>query len=69
MRNISYYSASKLAIYAWQAGAVLEVTFHRFSLQLALVFSQKGEQFEATTSISGFAGVAGTKISTLNRYN
>ena len=64
-----YYSASKSAIYAWQAGAVLEMTFRRFSLQPALIFSQKGEQFDATTSISGFAGVTGTKSSTVNRYN
>lgn len=48
---------------------MLEVTFHRFSLQPALVFSQKGERFDATTSISGFAGVSGTVISTVNRYN
>ena len=64
-----YYSASKSAIYAWQAGAVLEVAFRRFALQPALVFSQKGEQFDATTSISGFAGVSSTNISTLNRFN
>jgi len=64
-----YYSASKSAIYAWQAGAVLDVAFHRFSLQPALVFSQKGEQFDATTSMSGFAGVTGTRSSIVNRYN
>ena len=64
-----YYSASKSAIYAWQAGAVLDLAFHRFSLQPALVFSQKGEQFDAATSIGGFAGVTGTRSSTVNRYN
>ena len=64
-----YCSASKSAIYAWQAGAVLEVGFHRFALQPALVFSQKGEQFDAATSISGVAGVSGTAMSTVNRYN
>ena len=64
-----YYSASKSAIYAWQAGAVLEVAFHRFALQPALVFSQKGEQFSAVTSISGVAGMSGTAMSTVNRYN
>ena len=64
-----YYSASKSAIYAWQAGAVLEVTFHRFSLQPALVFSQKDEHFDATASSSGIAGVYGTKSSSINRYN
>lgn len=64
-----YYSASKSAIYAWQAGAVLEVAFRRFALQPALVFSQKGEQFNAVTSISGFTGVSSTEISTINRYD
>ena len=64
-----YYSASKSALYAWQAGAVLEVVFHRFALQPALIFSQKGEQFEATTFISGVTGMSGTVISTANRYN
>ena len=64
-----YYSASKSAIYAWQAGAVLEVAFRRFALQPALVFSQKGEQFDAVTSISGVAGMSGTAMSTVNRYN
>ena len=64
-----YYSASKSALYAWQAGAVLEVAFRRFALQPALVLSQKGEQLDAATSISGFAGVSSTEISTINRYN
>ena len=64
-----YYSASKSAIYAWQAGAVLEVAFRRFALQPALVFSQKGEQFSAVTSVSGVAGMSGTAMSTVNRYN
>ena len=35
------YSASKSAIYAWQAGAVLEVTFRRFALQPALYFRRR----------------------------
>ena len=64
-----YYSASKSAIYAWQAGAVLEVAFNRFALQPALVFSQKGERFDAATSMSGAAGVSGKAMSTVNRYN
>ena len=64
-----YYSASKSAIYAWQAGAVLEVAFHQFALQPALVFSQKGEQFDAATSIIYVASVSGTAMSTVNRYN
>lgn len=64
-----YYSASKSALYAWQAGAVLEVAFRRFTLQPALVFSQKGEQFEGATFSSGIAGVSGTEISTINHFN
>lgn len=64
-----YYSASKSAVYALQAGAVLEVAFSRFALQPALVFSQKGEQFETATFISGFAGASSTEISTVNHYN
>ncbi len=64
-----YYSASKSGIYAWQAGAVLEMAFRQFALQPTLVFSQKGEQFDGATFISGFAGVSSTEISTVNRYN
>ena len=64
-----YYSASKSGIYAWQAGAVLEVAFRRFALQPALVFSQKGEQFDAATSIIGIASVSSTETSTVSRYN
>ena len=48
---------------------MLEVAFRRFALQPALMFSQKGEQFDAATSISGFAGVNSTETSTFNRYN
>ncbi|MDB5269368.1 MAG: hypothetical protein JWP58_2408 [Hymenobacter sp.] len=43
------YSATKSAIHAWQAGAVLEVAFRHFSLQPALIFSQKGEQLSTYT--------------------
>ena len=64
-----YYSASKSALYTWQAGAVLEVAFGHVALQPALLFSQKGEQFDAATSISGFAGVSSSEISTISRYN
>ena len=38
-------------------------------MQPALIFSQKGEQFDATTSINGFAGVSSAEISTVNRFN
>jgi hypothetical protein len=65
-----YYSATKSAIYAWQAGAVVEIAFRqRFALQPALVFSQKGEQFDASTSVGGFAGTSSTETSTVSRYN
>lgn len=64
-----YYLANKSGIYAWQAGAVLEVAFKHFALQPALVFSQKGEQFDATTTINGFVGASSTETSSVNRYN
>lgn len=54
------YSASKSALYAWQAGAVLEVAFRHFALQPALVFSQKGEQFDMYT-ITNYTRGAGTQ--------
>jgi hypothetical protein len=38
------YSASKSAIYAWQAGVVAAIGFGKISLQPALLFSQKGEK-------------------------
>lgn len=50
------YSATKSALYAWQAGAVLEVAFRHFAVQPALVFSQKGEQFDTYATTSGVAG-------------
>ena len=63
------YSASKSAIYTWQAGAVLEVEFHRFAIQPALLFSQKGEQFDTHEDINGFAGTSSSRASTISRYN
>ena len=64
-----YYLANKSPLYTWQGGAVLEVAFRRFSLQPALLFSQKGEQLEAVTSMIGFAGVSSTEVSSVNRFN
>ncbi|HEX8328547.1 MAG TPA: porin family protein [Hymenobacter sp.] len=64
-----YYLATKSPIHTWQGGAVLEVAFRRFSLQPALLFSQKGERLGATTSISGFAGVSSTEVSSVKRFN
>ena len=63
------YSADKAAIYAWQAGAVLEVGFGKFALQPALLFSQKGEQLTSIFSASGVAGFSGTTTRSTNRYN
>jgi hypothetical protein len=37
------YSAYKSAIYAWQAGAVLDVSFGKISLQPALIFLRKAK--------------------------
>lgn len=65
------YSATKLALYAWQAGAVLEVAFRHFALQPALVFSQKGEQFDTYTYVatSGVAGQATQETQLTSRLN
>ena len=64
-----YYSASKSAIYAWQAGAVLEVAFRRFALQPALVFSQKGEVFHMHTAFTGVAGTSRYSTRRVSRPN
>lgn len=63
------YSADKSAIYAWQAGAVLEVARGSFALQPALLFSQKGEQFNTAESFGGVAGNSGSDTRSINRYN
>lgn len=63
------YSADKAAIYAWQAGAVLEIGFGKFALQPALLFSQKGEQFNTATSFGGVTGSSGSNTRSTNRYN
>lgn len=65
------YTAAKSAIYAWQAGAVAEVSFGKISLQPALLFSQKGETaFNATHSqaTTGYYYDHAEQTST-NRYN
>ena len=43
------YSTSKSAIYAWQAGVVLEANFGKLAFQPALLFSQKGDKFELSS--------------------
>ena len=57
------YSGTKSAIYAWQAGAALEIAFRHFALQPALLFSQKGDLFTTITSGSGGFGVTNTQES------
>ena len=64
-----YYSANKSAIYAWQVGAVLEVEYHRFALQPALLFSQKGEQFDTFNSFRSFGSFVPLQTFTVSRYN
>ena len=65
----SSWSATKSAICAWQAGAVLEIAFPKITFQPALVFSQKGEQFNTHTSIIGFAGTSDQRTRSTNRCN
>ncbi|RZJ93259.1 MAG: PorT family protein [Hymenobacter sp.] len=65
------YTADKSAIYAWQAGAVFEVSFGKLSLQPAVVFSQKGETAHTSIyskSIGYYYYNQSDKTST-NRYN
>ncbi len=62
-------SASKAALYAWQAGVVAEVSCGRLAVQPALLFSQKGEKLDATTSLSGIAGYNVQQTVSTNRYN
>jgi hypothetical protein len=62
-------SADKSAIYAWQAGLVLEAAFGKFAVQPALLFSQKGEKFDTGVYYNGIGGgFAASSIST-NHYN
>ena len=63
------YSAGKSAIYAWQAGTVLEVAFRHFALQPALIFSQKGEQLNTSTTADGVVGQSTQETQQTSRYN
>ncbi|MET4076727.1 outer membrane beta-barrel protein [Hymenobacter sp. UYCo722] len=63
------YSADKSALYTWQAGAVLDIAWKKFALQPALLFSQKGEQFNTTSTFGGVAGTSGTSARSTNRYH
>lgn len=62
------YSADKSVVYAWQAGAVLEVNFGKLALQPALIFSQKGEKLHTYYS-SGDYALYYTETTSTNRYN
>jgi hypothetical protein len=62
-------SANKAAIFAWQAGLVLEASVGKWAVQPALLFSQKGERLYAATSASGFAGYNTQETTSTNRYN
>lgn len=63
--NIYNRAAAKDAIYAYQVGMVLEAAFGKFAVQPALLFSQKGEEFN--TNVAG--GGLSARITSTNRYN
>jgi len=63
------YSTDKAALYAWQAGVVLEASRGNFAFQPALLFSQKGERVTTDFAASGIAGNNASQTSTTNRYN
>jgi hypothetical protein len=63
------YATDKSALYAWQAGVVLEASQGNFSFQPALLFSQKGEQASTAFYASGFTGYSAARTTTTNRYN
>lgn len=62
-------SADKAAIFAWQAGVVLEANFGKWAVQPALLFSQKGEKLHSTTYASGVAGYNTQETTSTNRYD
>jgi hypothetical protein len=62
-------SIDKSAIYAWQAGVVLEANFGKLAFQPALLFSQKGEALHTTLFLSGFTGYNSDEVRSTNRYN
>ncbi|MGI4762237.1 MAG: outer membrane beta-barrel protein [Janthinobacterium lividum] len=63
------YSTDKAALYAWQAGVVLEASRGNFAFQPALLFSQKGERASTSLSVSGIVGNSTFQATTTNRYN
>lgn len=62
-------TAAKNAIYAWQAGLVLEATLGKLAVQPALVFSQKGEEFATDVYFNGVDGGFSARSHSTNRYN
>jgi hypothetical protein len=67
--TITQFSADKSAIFAWQAGLVLEARFGKLSLQPAVLFSQKGEKFTTSTTTPGMVWTTTTTTTSTNRYN
>lgn len=65
------YAADKSAIYAWQVGAVFEVSFGKLSLQPAIIFSQKGELAHTSSNrqYTGYYYFAQSTKTSTNRYN
>jgi hypothetical protein len=63
------YSTDKAALYAWQAGVVLEAASGKFAFQPALVFTQKGEKTSIALSASGVTGYTATQTTSTNLYN
>lgn len=63
------YVTDKAALYAWQAGVVLEASQGNFAFQPALLFSQKGEQATTAFYSSSVAGYTAAQTATTNRYN
>ncbi|WP_143080174.1 PorT family protein [Hymenobacter arizonensis] len=68
------YSTEKSSILAWQAGAVLEIAFRNFSLQSAMLFSQKGESLNTSSNVeytNATFGIinSGNNTRSSNRYN
>ena len=69
MSGGAYYSADKSALYAWQAGLVLEANFNKFAFQPAILFFQKGENQDSYTYFSGMNGINTLQNTSTNRYN
>jgi hypothetical protein len=69
--GISVYdrTADKAAIYTWQAGLVLEAALGKFAIQPALLFSQKGEEFQTNLLFNGTASGVSAMTTSTNRYN